>query len=179
MKIKLAIIPLFACFSLLGSLVMVESGIAAPGPKYTAVEARKHVGEKATVVGRVACRSRGRTFELLQLEGCGAKSAFNIVVRTEEVNGVEFEGVIVAVSGKIERFQDVVQIVVQSASQIVPVPRTPKQTDYTGRAYDKEAKGDVDGAIEDLNEAIEHQPARRAEASTQLNGQSSMKTRRS
>ena len=159
---KLFALLTFACLA----LPMVESGIAAPVPEYPAAEARKHIGEKATVVGRVACRSRGRTYELLQLEGCGAKSAFDVVVRTEEVNGVEFEGVIIAVSGKIERFQDAVQIVVQSASQIVP--RTPKQTDYTGRAYDKEAKGDIDGAIEDLNQAIEHQPARRDEACQHL-----------
>lgn len=103
---------------------------------------------------------------MLQLEGCGAKSDFNVVVRTEQVNGAEFEGVTIAVSGKIERFQDAVQIVIQFAPQIVP--RTPKQTDYIGRAYDEEAKGDISGAIEDLNQAIEHQPTRRDEACEHL-----------
>jgi hypothetical protein len=124
MKTKLATQRLFRLFALASSLAMIESSIGGSGPEYTAAEARKHIGENATVIGRVACRSRGRTYELLQLEGCSTKSAFDVVVRTEEVKGAEFEGVIIAVSGKIERFQDAVQIVVQSASQIVP--RTPK-----------------------------------------------------
>jgi len=42
------------------------------------------------------------------------------------------------------------------------------QTNYIGRAYDKEQSGDLDGAIQDLNQAIEHQPARRDEACEHL-----------
>ena len=41
------------------------------------------------------------------------------------------------------------------------MPRTPLQTNYIGRAYDKEQQGDIDGALQDLEKAIAHQPARR------------------
>ena len=89
--------------------------------EYTPTEARKHIGETATVVGKVECTTRGRTYRLLQMEGCNAASVFDIVVwclDKLEGEGKQFEGATIAVTGQIERFQDAVQINVRSPSQI-------------------------------------------------------------
>src|SRR5439155_647414 len=67
---------------------------------------------------------------------------------------------------KIESSTGTPQITIQSTTQIQP--RSALQTNYIGRAYDKEQRGDVAGAIEDLEQAIEHQPARRDEACEHL-----------
>lgn len=111
-------------FTLLQITCLTVSALAIPvmagaKPEYSAAEARKHIGETATVTGRVECVDQGRTYELLGLDGCLAKAPFQIVLRCSELNGNELKGRLIAVSGKIERFQDSVQIVVTSKSQII------------------------------------------------------------
>jgi tetratricopeptide (TPR) repeat protein len=138
--------------------------------EYVAQEAPRHIGERATVVGKVDCIGAGRTYHYLQLNGCSPNSPFWIIVNNDasgpELDVHELQDVTIAVTGKIERQDTQPWIVVSSTTQIVP--RTPKQTNYIGHAYDKEQKGDIDGAIADLNKAIEHQLARRDEACEHL-----------
>ncbi len=135
-------------------------------PEYTAEEAAKHIGEKATVVGKVECIDAGRTFHALDLDGCMPNSPFWIIVKDDasgaELNIQDLKGVTIAVTGKIERPQTQPWLVVKSTTQIQP--RSALNTDYISRAHQKEADGDVDGAIELFGRAIKHQPDRRNEA---------------
>ena len=131
---------------------------AAPSlPEYSAAEAKKHIGEKATVVGKVECVDAGRTYHVLTLDGCMPNSPFWIVVQDDasgpDLNVNELKGVTVAVSGKIEKPQTQPWLVVKSTSQIVP--RTKLNPDYLGRAREKEQQGDLDGAIAEFGRAIE------------------------
>src|SRR5439155_1367984 len=48
--------------------------------EYTAAEARKHIGETATVVGKVECIGAGRTYHYLELDACMPNSPFWIIV---------------------------------------------------------------------------------------------------
>ena len=159
--------------TILAWTVLAFAGSASGAlPEYSAAEAPKHVGETATVVGKVSCIGAGRTFHDLQLDGCSPNSPFWIIVNNDatgpELDLQELQDVTIAVTGTIEK-RDVYShpwMVVKTTSQIVA--RTPKQTDYIGHAYDKEQKGDIDGAIADLNQAVEHQPTRRDEACQHL-----------
>lgn len=145
---------------------MVESGNASPVPEYTAAEARKHIGEKATVVGKVGCISAGRTFHSLELDGCSPASPFWIIVNNDAtgpaLNIQDLKGVTIAVTGKLERQDSQPWIVVKSTTQIQP--RSALHTDHISRAYEKEAQGDIDGAIAEFSLAIEQQADRRKEA---------------
>jgi tetratricopeptide (TPR) repeat protein len=145
--------------------ILVTTIAALPGtasatglmPQYTAAEARKHIGETATVVGKVGCVDAGRTFHCLPLDGCLGNSPFWIIVNDDasgpELNVNELKGVTIAVSGKIERPQTQPWLVVKSTTQIVP--RTKLNPDYLGRARQKESQGDLDGAIAEFDHAIE------------------------
>ena len=140
---------------------------AAPGlPEYTAAEAPKHIGEKATVVGKVGCIDAGRTFHMLDLDGCSPNSPFWIVVNDNasgpELNIQDLKGVTIAVTGKIERPQTQPWLVVKSTTQIQP--RSALHTDHISRGNEKDAQGDPAGAIEEFGQAIEQQPDRRKEA---------------
>ena len=140
---------------------------AAPGlPEYTAAEAPKHIGEKATVAGKVGCIDAGRTYHMLSLDGCTPTSPFWIIVNDDasgpDLNVHDLKGVTIAVTGKIERPQTQPWMIVKSTTQIQT--RSPINTDYISHAHEKEAQGDLDGAIELFNQAIEHQSDRRNEA---------------
>ncbi len=140
---------------------------AAPSlPKYTAAEAPKHIGEKATVVGKVGCIDAGRTYHMLSLDGCTPTSPFWIIVNDDasgpDLNVHDLKGVTIAVTGKIERPQTQPWMIVKSTTQIQT--RSPVNTDYISHAHEKEAQSDLDNAIELFNQAIEHQPDRRNEA---------------
>jgi tetratricopeptide (TPR) repeat protein len=145
--------------------------VKAGGHEYTAAEARKHIGERATIVGKVDCIDHGRRHVDLQIGGCDLKKALVWIVVPNEVSGPELDpeqvrNVMVAVTGKIESSGGTPQITIKSTTQIQP--RSALQTNYIGHAYDKEMQGDFDGAMEDLEQAIEHQPARRDEACEHL-----------
>jgi tetratricopeptide (TPR) repeat protein len=139
--------------------------------QYTAAEARKHIGENATVVGTIDCIGHGRRHVDLQIGGCDLSKAQLWIVLPNDATGPELDpetvrGVTVAVTGKIESSSGTPQITIKSTTDIQA--RSALQTNYIGQAYDKETKGDIDGAIADLNQAIEHQPARRDEACEHL-----------
>src|SRR6266404_805580 len=155
------------------TIVALLGTVSATGltPQYTAAEARKHIGERAIVVGEIDCIGHGRRHVDLQIGGCDLQKALLWIVVPNEVSGPELDpeqirNVTVAVTVKIESSMGTPQITIKSTTQIVP--RTALQTNYIGRAYDKEQSGDLDGAIQDLNQAIEHQPARRDEACEHL-----------
>ena len=142
-------------------------------PEYTAAEAKKHIGERSTIVGKVSCIDHGRRHTDVLIGGCDLRKALLWIVVPLDASGPELDpetvrGVQIAVTGKIELAGGTPQITIKSTTQIVP--RTALRTNYIGRAYDKEQQGDIDGAIADLERAIEHQPDRRDEACEHLAG---------
>src|SRR5256714_486843 len=142
-------------------------------PEYTAAEAKKHIGERSTIVGKVSCIDHGRRHTDVLIGGCDLRKALLWIVVPLDASGSELDpetvrGVQIAVTGKIELAGGTPQITIKSTTQIVP--RTALRTNYIGRAYDKEQQGDIDGAIADLERAIEHQPDRRDEACGHLAG---------
>jgi tetratricopeptide (TPR) repeat protein len=157
--------------SLCVACLLVLSAGAAELHEYSAADARKHVGEKAIVVGTIDCIQHGRRHVDLIIGGCDLRKATLWIVSPNGAAGLELDpetirGVEIAVTGKIESSEGIPQITIKSTTDIRP--RSAVQTNYIGRAYDKEQKGDIAGAIEDLNQAIVHQPARRDEACQHL-----------
>ena len=139
-----------------------------PIPQYTAAEAPRHIGEKATVVGNVECIDAGRTFHCLCLDGCLKTSPFWIIVNDDasgpDLNIHDLKGVTIAVAGQIEK-RDAYShpwMVVKSTTQIQT--RSPLQIDHVSHAYDRENGGDIDGAMDELRQAIEQHWDRRDEA---------------
>ncbi len=119
--------------------------------QYTAAEAKKHIGEKATVVGTVDGIDRGRRHVDLIIGGSDLRKAQLWVVVPDEVSGPELDcetlrAVEIAVTGKIESSGGTPQITIKSTTDIQP--RSALQTNYVGRAYDKEHCGDLDGAMQ-------------------------------
>jgi hypothetical protein len=140
-------------------------------PEYTAAEAKNHIGQKATIVGKVDCIEHGRTHTDLEMGACLPNTLLMVVV-PDDLAGLKFDvgqlrGATIAVTGKIESSGGMAQIMIKSATQIVP--RTPVGPDYLSTAMEKQSRGDLDGAIADLDRAIEqaHEPGmyvQRAEA---------------
>jgi tetratricopeptide (TPR) repeat protein len=130
--------------------------------EYTIAEARKHIGENATVVGMVTCVGNGRRHTDLEMGGCLPATLLWIVV-PNDVSGPELDcwklpGVTIAVTGKIESSEGTPQITIKSTTQIVR--RTSLDPNYLTSANEKENKRDLDGAIADLDRAIDltHEP---------------------
>ncbi|MEO6970889.1 MAG: tetratricopeptide repeat protein, partial [Chthoniobacterales bacterium] len=90
-----------------------------------------------------------------------AEAAINIVRRLapDAADGGQLRGVTIAVTGKIESSGGIPWITIKSMKQIVL--RTASHPDYLKQAMDKQANGDPDGAIADLDRAIEltHEPS--------------------
>ena len=127
-------------------------------PQYTAAEARKHIGERATVIGKVDCIEHGRRHTDVLIGGCDLQKTLLWIVVPDEVSGSKLDcgqlrGVTIAVTGKIEFSGGTPQITINSTSQIVP--RTPLNPDYFSSAMEKQSQGDFDGAIADLDRAVE------------------------
>jgi tetratricopeptide (TPR) repeat protein len=144
--------------SMLAGMALAFAGPAtAAMPEYTAAEAKNHVGETATVVGKVDCIDHGRRHDDVLFGNCFPNPLLWVVVPYEvsgpEINLNELKSVTVAVSGKIESAGGVPQITIKSTSQIVP--RTKLSVDYLGRARRKEQQGDLDGAIAEFGHAID------------------------
>ena len=136
----------------------VLDATAAPGVEYTAAEAKKHIGEKATVVGKVDCIESGRRHTDVMIGGCDLKKTSLWIVVPNEVSGPDLDlgrlrGVLIAVTGKIESSEQTPQITIKSTTQIVP--QTRPNPNYHASAMEKQSRGDLDGAIADLDRAIE------------------------
>lgn len=156
MKTRLAVLTLVALFSLAGLLAMIESAIAGTLPEYTAAEAKKHIEETATVVGRVDCIDHGRRHKGLLFDGCFPNPVF-CVVRPEDASGPELDagalrGVAVAVTGKITSLGGIPQTRVKKTSQIVP--QTKPGTDHLQRGNEKEPQSDATGAMAEYDKAV-------------------------
>jgi tetratricopeptide (TPR) repeat protein len=151
--------------------VSAPAAIAKTLPEYSAAEAKKHIGEKATVIGKLDCIEHGGTHTDLEMGACLPNTLLMVVV-PNDLAGLKFDvgqlrGATIAVTGKIESSGGMAQIMIESATQIVP--RTPAGPDYLSTAMEKQSGGDLDGAIADLDRAIEqaHEPGmyvQRAEA---------------
>jgi tetratricopeptide (TPR) repeat protein len=136
---------------------MVGSAVAGATPEYTIAEARKHIDENATVVGMVTCIGNGRRHTDLEMGGCLPATLLWVVV-PNDVSGPELDcwklpGVTIAVTGKIESSEGTPQITIKSTTQIVR--RTSLDPNYLISANEKENKRDLDGAIADLDRAID------------------------
>src|SRR4029077_12199060 len=125
--------------------------------EYTAAEARKHIGENATVVGKVDCIEHGRTHTDLEMGACLPNTLLMVVVTDHladlKLDPGQLRGATIAVTGKIESSGGIPRITINSTSQIVP--RTPLTPDYFSSAMEKQSQGDLDGAIADLDRAVE------------------------
>ncbi len=74
--------------------------------EYSAAEARKHIGETATVIGKVDCIEHGRTHTDLEMGACLPDTLLMVVV-PDDLTGLKFDveqlrGATIAVTGKIE-----------------------------------------------------------------------------
>jgi hypothetical protein len=98
-------------------------------PQYTPAEAGKHIGEIATVVGKVGCIDPKPGGRCLTLDGCASNSPFWIIVPNvapgPKLNVDQLKGVTVAVTGKIDPPQAETRpsVIVRTTWQIVA--RTP------------------------------------------------------
>jgi Tetratricopeptide repeat len=141
------------------SIAVLTDTVSATGLReYIAAEARKHTGERATIVGKVDCIGHGRRHTDVLIGGCDLQKTLLWVVVPDEVSGSELDcgklrGVTIAVTGKIESSGGTPQITINSTSQIVP--RTPLNPDYFSSAMEKQSQSDFDGAIADLDRAVE------------------------
>ena len=104
-------------------VVCVALAVAHAAPNYTAAEAAKHVGETATVTGKideVHQAARGTIF--LNMGGKEPNQAFTALIPAASAamfsRPQQFQGRTVAVSGKIALSKAKPQIVVNSPSQI-------------------------------------------------------------
>src|SRR5947207_1724082 len=147
-------------YILVTAIAALLGTVSATGliPQYTAAEARKHIGERATVIGKVDCIEHGRRHTDVLIGGCDLQKTLLWIVVPDEVSGSKLDcgqlrGVTIAVTGKIEFSGGTPQITINSTSQIVP--RTPLNPDYFSSAMEKQSQGDFDGAIADLDRAVE------------------------
>jgi DNA/RNA endonuclease YhcR with UshA esterase domain len=97
--------------------------IAQAPPTYTAAEAAKHVGETATVKDRVdGFHQSGKGNIFLNMGGKYPNQAFTAFIPAASAaqfsQAQQYEGQIVAVSGKITLYKGKPEIIVNSPSQI-------------------------------------------------------------
>lgn len=115
------------------AVICVASAIAACRPTatvagaqsstYSAVEAAKHVGETATVTGRVdSFHQSGKSNIFLNMGGAYPKQAFTAFIPAGSAskfsNAQQYDGKTVAVTGKIQLYKGKPEIIVNSPSQI-------------------------------------------------------------
>jgi hypothetical protein len=114
------------CTKLAWTVLAFAGPAAAAAPEYTAAEAKKHIGETASVTGKVDCVDAHRRSHILTLGGCEPKMDFYVRVPYgvpgPHLDVTELKGVVITVSGKIEKSEvdDRPFIDVTSTSQIVP-----------------------------------------------------------
>jgi DNA/RNA endonuclease YhcR with UshA esterase domain len=97
--------------------------IAQTGPTYTPEEAAKHVGETATVTGKVdGFHQSGKGNIFLNMGGKYPNQAFTAFIPSSSAaqfpQPEQYEGRTVAVSGKITLYKGKPEIIVNSPSQV-------------------------------------------------------------
>ena len=106
------------------ALGLTGSAQAADTPEYTASEAAKHVGETATVTGKIedAYQAKGGNI-FLNMGGRHPNETFTIFVpasAASEFKDVKaYDGKTVSVTGKIEEHKEKPQITARSSSDII------------------------------------------------------------
>src|SRR5206468_8199037 len=115
MKMK-TFLALFVC-------AVVASAIAQAPATYTPEEAAKHVGETATVTGRVdGFHQSGKGNIFLNMGGAYPNQAFTAFIPSgsagQFTNAQQYDGKTVSVSGKIQLYKGKPEIIVNSPSQI-------------------------------------------------------------
>lgn len=97
--------------------------IAQTGPTYTPEEAAKHVGETATVTGKVdGFHQSGKGNIFLNMGGAYPNQAFTAFIPSgsavQFTNAQQYDGKTVSVSGKIQLYKGKPEIIVNSPSQV-------------------------------------------------------------
>ena len=97
--------------------------IAQTPPTYTPAEAAKHVGETATVTGKVdGFHQSGKGNIFLNMGGAYPNQAFTAFIPSgsaaQFANAQQYEGKTVSVSGKIQLYKGKPEIIVTSSGQI-------------------------------------------------------------
>jgi DNA/RNA endonuclease YhcR with UshA esterase domain len=115
MKTKM-LLALFVC-------ALTVSALAQAPATYTAAEAAKHVGEITTITDRVdGVHQSGKGNIFLNMGGKYPNQAFTAFIPSSSAaqfsNPQQYEGLTVAVSGKITLYRGKPEIVVTSPSQI-------------------------------------------------------------
>jgi DNA/RNA endonuclease YhcR with UshA esterase domain len=97
--------------------------VAQTGPTYTPEEAAKHVGETATVTGKVdGFHQSGKGNIFLNMGGAYPNQTFTAFIPSgsaaQFTNAQQYDGKTVSVSGKIQLYKGKPEIIVNSPSQI-------------------------------------------------------------
>jgi DNA/RNA endonuclease YhcR with UshA esterase domain len=105
------------------AVVAAALAIGQAPPTYTPQEAAKHVGETATVTGKVdGFHHSGKGNIFLNMGGAYPNQAFTAFIPSASAgqfsNPQQYEGKTVAVSGKITLYRGKPEIIVNSSSQI-------------------------------------------------------------
>jgi hypothetical protein len=116
MKLKTIVAPIAAAIAALA--------VAQSGPTYTPAEAAKHVGETATVTGKVdGFYQSGKSNIFLNMGGAYPNQAFTAFIpsgsASQFTNAQQYDGKTVSVSGKIQLYKEKPEIIVTSPSQVV------------------------------------------------------------
>src|SRR5437868_4816455 len=104
-------------FSTIVLLTLSSYGFAQEGKTYYAIDASKHVGEVATIVGEVAnVRQAESGHVLINLDAAYPNEHFTVFVPKETAdqlgNAKKLEGHKIAITGKIALYRDRPEIVV-------------------------------------------------------------------
>jgi DNA/RNA endonuclease YhcR with UshA esterase domain len=107
--------------TLLVSFALIALAIAQASPTYTAAEAAKHVGETATVKDTVdGFHQSGKGNIFLNMGGKYPNQAFTAFIQAASAaqfsQAQQYEGQIIAVSGKITLYKGKPEIVVTSSA---------------------------------------------------------------
>lgn len=97
--------------------------VAQAAPTYTPEEAAKHVGETATITGRVdSFHQSGKGNIFLNMGGRYPNQAFTAFIpsasASQFTNAQQYDGKTVSASGKIQLYKGKPEIIVTSPSQI-------------------------------------------------------------
>jgi hypothetical protein len=110
--------------TIIAFLATAIAALAIAQTAYTPEEAARHVGETATVTGRVdGFHKSGKGNIFLNMGGKYPNQAFTAFIPSgsaaQFANAQQYEGRTVAVSGKIQLYKGKPEIIVTSPSQIV------------------------------------------------------------
>lgn len=106
-----------------------KAEVAGQSATFSDAEAAKHIGEEATVSGKVVAVGTSRQGNIyLNFGASFPKQVFSGLIRSKDAQKVgdakKWEGKTVAITGKIESYNDKPQIVISSPDQIKVIEHT-------------------------------------------------------